>query len=94
MVYGPVFDPLSKSASTMARGADGLRAAISVSSIPVFALGGINPARVRELRAKISIANAEDGEASRAFGVAVIGAVFGATDAAAAMHELIDSLAS
>jgi thiamine-phosphate pyrophosphorylase len=94
VVYGPVFDPLSKSASTMARGADGLRAAISVSSIPVFALGGINPARVRELRAKISIANAEDGGASRPLGVAVIGAVFGATNAAAAMHELIDSLAS
>jgi thiamine-phosphate pyrophosphorylase len=94
VVYGPVFDPLSKSASTMARGADGLRAAISVSSIPVFALGGINPARVRELRAKISIASPEDGEASRAFGVAAIGAVFGATDAAAAMHELIDSLVS
>lgn len=94
VVYGPVFDPLSKSASTMARGADGLRAAISVSSIPVFALGGINPARVRELRAKISIASTEDGEASQPFGVAVIGALFRATDAAAAMRELIDSLVS
>jgi thiamine-phosphate pyrophosphorylase len=94
VVYGPVFDPLSKSASTMARGADGLRAAIRVSSIPVFALGGITPARVRELRAKISIARTEHGEASQPFGVALIGAVFGSADAAAAMHELIDSLAS
>jgi thiamine-phosphate pyrophosphorylase len=93
VVYGPVFDPLSKGTSTIARGADGLGAAISVSSIPVFALGGINPVRVRELCAKISMANTEDGGASRPFGVAAIGAVFGATDAAGAMHELIDSLA-
>jgi thiamine-phosphate pyrophosphorylase len=94
VVYGPVFDPLSKSASTMARGADALRTVIRVSSIPVFALGGITPARARELRAKISIANAEDGEASQPFRVAAIGTIFGAADVAAAMHELIDSLAS
>ncbi len=40
VVYGPVFDPLSKGNYTIARGVEGLSAAVGAASIPVFALGG------------------------------------------------------
>jgi thiamine-phosphate pyrophosphorylase len=88
VVYGPVFDPISKGAHTAARGANGLIAACSAASIPVFALGGMTAARVRELRA---ISKAEKAVAHPAR-VAVIGAIFGSPDPAAAMHDLIDAL--
>jgi thiamine-phosphate pyrophosphorylase len=91
VVYGPVFDPLSKGAYTAARGADGLIAACSAASIPVFALGGITANRLRELRAQIAITKAENAIAHPA-GVAVIGAIFGSPDPAAAMRDLIDAL--
>jgi thiamine-phosphate pyrophosphorylase len=87
-VYGPVFDPISKDAYTAARGANGLITACSAASIPVFALGGMTVARVRELRA---IAQAEKAIAHPA-GVAVVGAIFGSQDPAAAMRDLIDAL--
>lgn len=92
VVYGPVFDPLSKGAYTAARGADGLIAACDAASIPVFALGGMTATRVLEVRAQIAIANAQKAIAQPA-GVAVIGAIFGVPDPAAAMRDLIDTLA-
>jgi thiamine-phosphate pyrophosphorylase len=58
VVYGPVFDPLSKESYTTARGADDLIAATRTASIPVFALGGITPDRVRELSRAIAADNA------------------------------------
>jgi thiamine-phosphate pyrophosphorylase len=90
-VYGPVFDPLSKGTHTAARGADGLIAACSAASIPVFALGGITATRIGELQAQIAIAKVEKAVAHPE-GVAVIGAIFGSPDPAAAMRDLIDAL--
>ena len=91
VVYGPVYDPLSKDSYTGARGAEGLKAACAAASIPVFALGGINAPRVRELRTQMSTASPlEPGE--HPAGVAVIGAIYGTPDPAAAMRDLIDAL--
>lgn len=92
VVYGPVFEPLSKDAYTTSRGVDGLIAACSAASIPVFALGGMTATRVRELCAKGAIAKAEKA-ITRPAGVAVIGAIFGSPDPAAAMHDLVDAIA-
>jgi thiamine-phosphate pyrophosphorylase len=92
VVYGPVFDPISKGAYATARGADGLIAACDAASIPVFALGGISTTRVRELRAQITTAKA-DNAIARPAGVAIIGAIFGSPDPADAMRDLIDALA-
>jgi len=92
VVYGPVFDPLSKGVYTPARGGDGLIAACGAASIPVFALGGITPDRIRELRTQIAIENAQKAIA-RPAGVAAIGAIFASPDPATAMRELIEALA-
>jgi len=91
VVYGPVFDPLSKGAYTAARGADGLISACSAASIPVFALGGMTANRVGDLRARFAIAKAEK-TIVRPAGVAVIGAIFGVPDPAAAVRDLIDAV--
>ena len=91
VAYGPVFDPISKGAHTAARGANGLIAACSAASIPVFALGGMTAARVRELRAQFGIAKAKKAIAHPAR-VAVIGAIFGSPDPTSATRDLIDAL--
>lgn len=93
VVFGPVFDPLSKAKYTVARGVEGLSAAVHAASIPVFALGGISAARVRELG--VSGARADwRGQAARPAGVAVIGSIYGARDPAAAMRALVRAIAS
>lgn len=79
-VFGPVFDPISKGSYAAPCGPQGLASACAAASIPVFALGGINSARVAELK--------ETGAA----GAAVIGAVFAARDPAAAALELLAAL--
>jgi thiamine-phosphate pyrophosphorylase len=91
VVYGPVFDPLSKGNYTTARGTEGLTAAVHAAPIPVFALGGITGSRVRELG--IATANAQ-GQLVRPAGVAVIGSIFDAPDPASAMRDLVSALAS
>jgi thiamine-phosphate pyrophosphorylase len=88
VVYGPVFDPLSKGSYSTARGAEGLIAAGRATSIPVFALGGITANRVRELSVAIAAAGAQPPA-----GIAVIGSVFGTPDPAAAMRDLVSALA-
>lgn len=93
VVYGPVFDPLSKGTYTTARGADGLIAACDTASIPVFALGGITATRVRELRAQMPIAYGR-AQVTYPAGIAVIGSIFGVSDPASAMRGLLDALAS
>ncbi len=40
-VFGPIFEPISKSSLLPPRGVDALRAAARDSRVPVFALGGI-----------------------------------------------------
>jgi len=79
-VFGPVFDPISKGAYRPAAGLDALAKACRAGVIPVFALGGITPARVRE--------SLEAGAA----GVAAIGAVMGADSPADAMRTMLTAL--
>src|SRR5207247_4425353 len=49
VVFGPIFEPLSKSGYGPPLGADALRSVCRRTSIPVFALGGITPERISEL---------------------------------------------
>jgi thiamine-phosphate pyrophosphorylase len=79
-VFGPVFAPISKGAYGAPCGEQGLTAACSAASMPVFALGGITAERITEI----------DG--SGAAGAAVIGAILGARDPAGAAVELIKAL--
>ncbi len=89
-VYGPVYEPLSKASYGAARGAESLGAACRAGAgLPVFALGGITAERIAELGGTPALA-----EGGRPAGVAVIGAVFGADDPAAATRALLDALAS
>lgn len=43
VVFGPIFEPLSKASSSTSTGLNGLRESIRDTTIPVFALGGITP---------------------------------------------------
>jgi thiamine-phosphate pyrophosphorylase len=88
-VYGPVYEPLSKASYGAARGAESLGAACCAAGLPVFALGGITAERIAELGGTPALT-----EGGRPAGVAVIGAVFGADDPAAATRALLDALAS
>lgn len=81
-VFGPVFDPISKPASGPAWGPGGLAAACRAGAIPVFALGGITPERVREL----------PGNRGAPAGVATIGAIFGAESPAEATAAMLLAL--
>src|SRR5262249_8432699 len=67
-VFGPVYEPLSKGSYGAVRGADALFQACMAGSLPVYALGGITPARVVDLYAR--------AESVHLAGVAAIGAVF------------------
>jgi thiamine-phosphate pyrophosphorylase len=75
-VFGPVFKPNSKELRGSALGLNGLRDACRAALIPVYAIGGVTAERARKI-------------ISEASGVAVIGAVIGATDPARAMRELL-----
>jgi thiamine-phosphate pyrophosphorylase len=77
IVFGPVFDPISKSAYGPATGVDALREACEASDIPVYALGGVTSERIREL---------SDCEIA---GVSAIGAVFSAPSPADATRALL-----
>jgi thiamine-phosphate pyrophosphorylase len=85
VVFGPVFDPISKSATGPRWGADGLGAACRAGAIPVFALGGITPARARELMSN-------PDKSARPAGIAGIGSIFGAESPALAMKEMLAAL--
>jgi thiamine-phosphate pyrophosphorylase len=80
IVFGPVFNPISKSAYGPATGVDALREACEASDIPVYALGGITAERIAEL-----------GDCEIA-GVAAIGAVFGASSPASAIRSLLKAM--
>lgn len=81
-VFGPVFEPISKPATGPAWGVGGIAAACRAGAIPVFALGGITPERVRELLA----------DPDPPAGVAAIGAVFAAESPAAATAAMLSAL--
>jgi len=80
VVFGPVFDPISKARYGAPVGIEGLRAACGASSIPVYALGGITLATIPELR---------DSGAS---GIAAIGSVFGADSIGYATRQLLQAI--
>ena len=81
VVFGAVFDPISKSAYGPAAGIEALRAASEASDIPVYALGGITADRVAEL---------SDCDVA---GVAAIGSVFGAESPGDATRKLLQAMA-
>jgi thiamine-phosphate pyrophosphorylase len=80
VVFGPVFDPISKNAYGPAVGVGALRAACEASDIPVYALGGITPGHIAEL---------SDCELA---GVAVIGSVFGTDSLADTTQALMQAI--
>jgi thiamine-phosphate pyrophosphorylase len=86
VVFGPVFEPISKGAYGPAWGPSGLEAACLAGRVPVYALGGITPERARGLLS-VSDVNA------RPAGVAAIGSILGAESPADAMKAMLAALA-
>ena len=80
VVFGPIFDTPSKRLFGPPLGLDALTDVCRHSTIPVFAVGGVTSVRVRDVRR------------AGAYGVAVIGAILGRDDVAAATIELLASL--
>ncbi len=80
VVFGPVYDPISKSAYGPATGIEGLGRACAAGDIPVYALGGITADRIPEIRT------------TDAAGVAVIGSVFGASSPGEAIKPILSAL--
>jgi thiamine-phosphate pyrophosphorylase len=78
-VFGPVFDTPSKRAYGPPRGIDALREAAARSPVPVVALGGIDTGNAGLLRG------------TGVAGLAVIRAVLGAADPAAAVRGLLEA---
>jgi thiamine-phosphate pyrophosphorylase len=87
VVFGPVFEPISKGAYGSPWGHEGLAAACRAARIPVFALGGITPERAKAL---LHAAEAD----ARPAGVAAIGSILGAESPARAIKEMLAALAS
>lgn len=79
LIFGPIHETPSKRGLLPARGIEGIRRAVSATSLPVVAIGGIDPPRAREC--------ARAG----ASGVACIGAFFSARDPEAAARDLLAS---
>lgn len=75
--YSPIFAPRSKASAGAAVGLEGLSRVCSLSSGPVYALGGVTPAR------------ASDVKAAGAAGIAVIGALLEARDPEDACRALL-----
>ena len=87
-VYGPVFESISKRGYGVGRGGEELAAASRAGgAMRVIALGGITAERIG------AIAEAAAAGGWRPVGAAVIGAVFGADDAARAARGLVTALA-
>jgi thiamine-phosphate pyrophosphorylase len=82
LTFGPVFDTPSKAAYGPPRGLDALREVCAAVSLPIYALGGITPARVTACRA------------AGAYGVAAIGALLEAPDIANAVAAFNCALSS
>lgn len=77
---GPAYATATKAGLPAPLGAAGVGAVASVVQMPVIAIGGVTAARVPELLV------------AGAYGVAVVGAVSGAADPAAAVRELLRAL--
>ena len=81
LTFGPVYDTPSKRAYGPPQGLASLERVARAVRIPVVAIGGITPERVREVRA------------AGAHGVAAISAILAADDPAGAVRRFLDSLA-
>jgi thiamine-phosphate pyrophosphorylase len=79
VVFGPIYDTPSKRPYGKPLGVDALAAARAAAALPLFAIGGIDAARAREV-----VGHGADG-------VAVIRAVLAADDARHAARELVDA---
>ena len=75
--FSPVYAPLSKPRTVRPHGVEGLRRACECSAGPVYALGGIDAERARQVRQ------------AGAAGVAVIGAILDAAEPDAATRALL-----
>lgn len=82
VTFAPVFPPLSKTRSGEAAGLESLRAVSASAGGPVFALGGVTPARAASVHA------------AGAYGAAVIGAITDAADPEAAARALLATWSS
>jgi thiamine-phosphate pyrophosphorylase len=82
VVFGPVHDTPSKRTFGAPQGLDALETVASAVSRPVIAVGGITPARVREVLAR------------GAAGVAVIRGIYGAARPGDAVKAFLDALGS
>jgi thiamine-phosphate pyrophosphorylase len=80
VVFGPVYETASKRAYGPPQGLDALARVSGTVRVPVFAVGGITPARTREVLAR------------GARGVAAIGAILGAPRPAEATRAFLDAL--
>ena len=80
VLFGPVFATPSKLAYGAPHGVDVLGNVAAVASVPMIAIGGIDPTNVASVCA------------AGAHGVAVIRAILGATDPAAATRTLLAAL--
>jgi thiamine-phosphate pyrophosphorylase len=88
VVLAPVFEPGSKTASSpiATLGPAAVRRIAAATPVPLYALGGITPARLAALMAPHA-----PGEAPPA-GVAVISAILAADDPGAAARALLDAM--
>jgi len=80
LVFGPVYFTPSKAAYGEPQGLDRLREAVTQSTVPVFAIGGINVERIPHVRT------------AGAYGVAMISAISAASDPAQAAREILHRL--
>lgn len=80
VVFGPVYDTPSKRSYGPPQGLPALESVARAAARPVLAVGGLTPARVREVLG------------AGAAGVAVIGAIYGATRPADATKAFLDAL--
>lgn len=80
IILGPIYETPSKQAFGPPLGIQTLEAACRLVRIPVIGIGGVTPARAREMRQ------------AGAFGVAVITAILGAEDVESATRELLDAV--
>lgn len=82
VVFGPIYDTPSKRAYGAPQGLDALAKVTGRLRVPVVAIGGVTPARVREVRG------------AGAAGVAAIAAILDAASPADATRRFLDALAA
>lgn len=82
VTFGPVFHTSSRTGSAAPRGLDALREVCTITSIPVYAVGGVTPG------------NAAACRAAGAHGVAVVGAIMEARDVPAVVGDFERALGS